>query len=148
MAGRGFPPKSPDRRAGKQKDHTAQTVLRSESVEPPALPERYAEIPEVAQWWETWVFSPQAEVFGSTDWQFLLDTLPLVAAYYEGNLKVAAELRLRMASYGATPADRARLRMTFAQADQADAKRPADGSANARSRYGNLRVVSQSSKSS
>jgi len=148
MAGRGFPPKAAERRAGKQKDHTAQTVLRPESVKAPPLPRRYGKIPEVARWWKTWVSSPQADVFGSTDWQFLLDTLPLVAAYYEGNLKVAAELRLRMASYGATPADRARLRMTFAQADQADARRPADGSSDARSRYGTLRVVPQASKSS
>lgn len=140
MAGRGFPPKDPSRRAGKQKDHTAQTTLRADRSDAPPLPRRYEEIPEVVRWWDTWVDSPQAEVFGSTDWQFLLDTLPLVAAYHEGDLRWAGELRLRMAAYGATPADRARLRMTFAQADEADAKRPTSG-ADARGRYGQLRVM-------
>jgi hypothetical protein len=36
--------------------------------------------------------------------------------------------------------DRARLRMQFAAADEADSKRPAPG-ANARARYGDLRVL-------
>ena len=37
---------------------------------------------------------------------------------------MAAELRLRVAKFGATPEDRARLRIQFAQADEADSKRP------------------------
>jgi hypothetical protein len=36
---------------------------------------------------------------------------------------LASELRLRMAKFGATPEDRARLRIVFADADEKDEKR-------------------------
>ena len=148
MAGMGPPPKPTGSRARRNADPVGQTVLRSETVEAPALPDAYEDFPEVARWWQSWVDSPQAEVLSSTDWQFLLDTLPLVKAYHysrdkdgiPNGLKWGAEIRLRVAQFGATPADRARLRMTFAQADEADRKRkPSETSA--RSLYGSLRVV-------
>ncbi len=141
MAGRGPAPKPTDRRARRNKDG-AQTVLRAETVEPPELPRRYAGDPDVARWWQTWVESPQAEIFSSTDWQYLLDTLPLVCAYYNDadGLKYAGEIRLRVAQFGATPQDRARLRMSFAAADDADRKRQPNIPAS-QSRYSSLRVV-------
>jgi hypothetical protein len=139
MAGRGPAPKDPRRRARSNTDPIPTTVLRFESAEAPELPADLEADPHVAAWWDTWRASPQAEHFGSTDWAFLLETAYLVAAFYGGDLKLAAEIRLRVAKYGATPEDRARLRMTFAQADEADAKRPEAPSA--RERYANLRVV-------
>jgi hypothetical protein len=39
-----------------------------------------------------------------------------------GDKAVAPELRLRVAKFGATPEDRARLRITFAAADEAEEK--------------------------
>lgn len=142
MPGVGPPPKDPKKRARGNKDPIASTTLRFERVPPPSLPSRYVGNEEVERWWQTWTDSPQADILGSTDWQGLLDTLPLVAAYYDGDLKQAAEIRLRVAAYGATPADRARLRMTFASADEADAKRRHETTGDtARERYAQLRVV-------
>lgn len=139
MAGRGPAPKPADKRA-RRNNAGAQTVLRAETVEPPELPRRYAADEDVARWWNTWVESPQAEIFSSTDWQYLLDTLPLVSAFYDGELKYGAEIRMRVAQFGATPQDRARLRMSFAAADDADRKRQPTIPAS-QSRYSGLRVV-------
>ena len=41
----------------------------------------------------------------------------------KGQWTLAAEVRLRVAKFGATPEDRARLRMVFADADEKDDKR-------------------------
>lgn len=148
MAGRGGPPKDPSRRARRNADPVGQTTLRAEVVEPPALPSRYTDYPEVVEWWDSWVNSPQADIFSSTDWQYLRDTLPLVKAYHcdENGLKYGAEIRLRVAQFGATPADRARLRMTFAQADEADRKRKPSEAGNAKALYSGLRVVNGDTK--
>jgi hypothetical protein len=90
-------------------------------------------------WWAMWKASPQAEHFSSTDWDFLLDTAVVHARLWSGEMSAAGELRLRVAKFGATPEDRARLRMQFAQADEADAKRPEGRSA--RERRGTLHAL-------
>lgn len=88
-----------------------------------------------------WRASPQAEHFSSTDWDFLLDTALIHARLWSGESSAATELRLRVAKFGATPEDRSRLRMQFAQADEADGQSPASEQA-ARGRYAALRVIS------
>jgi hypothetical protein len=87
-----------------------------------------------------WADSPLSTEFTSTDWSELLDTALLHARVWQGELKYLPELRLRTAKYGATPEDRARLRIQFAQADEAEAKTPKR--LNARQRFGNLSVES------
>lgn len=86
-------------------------------------------------WWETWRRAPQAAEFTATDWDFLLDTAVLHATFWEGDARVAPELRLRVAKFGATPEDRARLRLSVTQADD---ETPAKGAAR-KSRYEHLR---------
>jgi hypothetical protein len=150
MSGNGPPPKDQSKRARRNKDPQTQTVLRFEQAEPPELPdfriERDGELVEyewperTREWWERWKASPQAEHFSSTDWEFLLDTALIHGRFWRGDTSVAGELRLRVAKFGATMEDRARLRMQFAAADEADAKRPEPG-ASARARYGNLRAL-------
>jgi hypothetical protein len=54
-------------------------------------------------------------------------------------MKLLAELRLRVAKMGATSEDRARLRITYAQADEAEEKRDRKGTP--ASRYKQLRAV-------
>ena len=140
MAGRGPQPKDPSRKAGHSKDSHAQTILRFELAEPPDLPPHPGEEEwpqRTRDWWEMWVASPQADTFSSTDWDFLLDTALLHARLWRGEVTAAPELRLRVAKFGATPEDRARLRMQFAQADEADSKRP-PGAGSAKARYGDL----------
>ena len=150
MAGRGAAPKDPGRRARANKDPVPQTVLRFEQAEPPDLPTlqvmQDGELVEHAwpartlDWWEMWKASPQAEHFSSTDWDFLLDTAVVHSRLWSGEMSAAGELRLRVAKFGATPEDRARLRMQFAQADEADGKRP-DGPRSARERRGTLHAL-------
>lgn len=143
MAGRGPAPKPADRRARTNKDPIPQTVLRFERAEQPPLPDDIDWHPQTRRWWEMWGRSPQAETFTEPDWSFLLDTaLMHHAMWSKGQWTLAAEVRLRVAKFGATPEDRARLRMVFADADEKDEKRLAKQQGqSARERYGNLRVL-------
>lgn len=112
MPGRG-PARNPDR-----------SQVRRRNIEPPTVVvmadgERYgSELPDTFEWpnatldwWDTWRSSAQASTFTDTDWSFLLDTAVLHGEFWSGNRSVAAELRLRVAKFGATPEDRARLRI-------------------------------------
>ncbi|WP_405674879.1 hypothetical protein OG292_03215 [Streptomyces sp. NBC_01511] len=151
MGGNGPAPKSNDRRARRNKDAIPQTVLRWERAEAPELPdfrvERDGQLVEFVwperthEWWQMWIASPQADHFGSSDWQFLLDTALIHARLWRGDLSAAGELRLRVAAFGATPADRARLRMVFAEADGLDGGRGSSGAPSAREQYGQLRMM-------
>ncbi|GAA3957936.1 hypothetical protein GCM10023085_45540 [Actinomadura viridis] len=141
MAGRGPAPKDPNRRARANKDPVAQTVLRFVRAEQPELPEDVEWHPRTQAWWAMWGRSAQAETFTETDWAFLLDTaLMHHAMWSKGQWTLAAEVRLRVAKYGATPEDRARLRMVFADADEKDEKRAAKQPASVQ-RYGDLRLL-------
>jgi hypothetical protein len=130
-------------------------VITAEPVEQPELPDFDIEIavdgqiiaqkfewPErTRDWWRMWAESPLSGEFTSTDWSELLDTAVLHARFWKGDVKLAGELRLRVAKFGATPEDRARLRITFAQADEAEEKRGESGSGAAKSRYKGLRLA-------
>lgn len=149
MAGNGPPPKA--RMVRHKATPVAQTILRWKRAEPPRLPEfrieRDGQLVEFVwpgrsrEWWQMWVDSPQAEHFGSSNWQYLLDTALIHARLWRDDLSAAAELRLRVAAFGATPADWARLRMVFAEADGADQGRGSSGGPPARERCGNLRPL-------
>jgi hypothetical protein len=150
MAGRGPAPKPADKRARRNTDPVPLRVLIAEALEQPALPGGVpvsvdGELVELdwpertRDWWQMWNDSPLSAEFTSTDWSFLLDTAMLHAAFWRGDIKVAGELRQRVAKFGATPEDRARLRITFAAADEAEEKPARQGSA--RERYKGLRAV-------
>ena len=150
MAGRGPAPKNPDRRARSNKDPIPLRVIHAEPVSQPELPAlmvradgelRVVDWPDVTrEWWQMWADSPLSRDFTSTDWSELRDTARLHALYWLGDKSVAGELRLRVAKFGATPEDRARLRITFAQADEADDKRPNHG-VSSRARRGALKAL-------
>lgn len=139
MAGRGPAPKAPGRRARRNKEEHQVTRIRWERAPQPDLPEEHptlGEWPEqTRQWWRMWGESPLSDTFGATDWAFLLDTALLHASVWSGSQAVMAELRLRVAKFGATPEDRARLRIQFAEADERD---PQPRVAAARERYGSV----------
>lgn len=135
MAGAGPAPKPDGRRARRNKDDQQTTILRFEEADQPELPDGYPWPDETVKWWNLWRDSPQAEHFGSTDWSFLLDTAFLHAMLWgNADISVLPELRLRVAKFGATPEDRARLRMQFAEADEKDARRPQTSRPSARER--------------
>ncbi|MEU7642502.1 hypothetical protein AB0C11_41990 [Streptomyces sp. NPDC039016] len=88
-----------------------------------------------------WCESPQAEYFSPTDWDFLLGTALIHARLWNGEASAAAELRLRVAKFGATPEGRARLRMQFAPDVEHHELRGAESKRTARNRYVGLKVV-------
>lgn len=148
MAGRGPAPKDPARRARRNKGPEMQIIL-SEPVPQPKLPVRMPNgdpWPQITRaWWRMWGKDPLAAEFRATDWAELRDTAVLHGLYWSGHVKLAGELRLRTAKFGATAEDRARLRIQYAAADEADDKRDRRRAGQAgeetKKRYGNLRAV-------
>lgn len=138
MAGRGPRPKNPERRVRTNSNGLAGIALRFELGSAPELPEDIPWPDQTRAWWDVWVSSPHAEHFTQITWETLLTTALIHADVWAGNLDRAPELRLREAKYGATPEDMARLRMTMAEADEADSKRPEKS---AQSRYGATRLA-------
>lgn len=141
MAGRGPAPKPAARRARVNADLVPSTVLRFQPAEAPELPEGVEWHPRTRAWWEMWAGSSQAETFTATDWSFLLDTALMHSAMWsKGRWELAGEVRLRVSKFGATPEDRARLRMVYADADEKDERRAAKRPA-ARERRGTLHAL-------
>ena len=140
MAGRGPAPKDPAKRARRNKDPQALRVIEAEPQPQPELPTDVEWHPQTLEWWAMWGRSPLSQTYTDNDWRELMDTALVHTRHWDGDKTAAAELRIRVAKFGATPEDRARLRITFAQADEADQKRttPAKKSKGA---YGDLKVV-------
>ncbi|MCI2958240.1 hypothetical protein MN032_11075 [Agromyces atrinae] len=67
------------------------------------------------RWWDNWRRSPQGvRMLTDPDWDYLLDTALLHHLMWQTggrNSERASEIRLRVAAFGATPADRLRLRI-------------------------------------
>jgi len=61
------------------------------------------------------------------------------AEFVSGNFDRAAELRIRMAKFGATPEDMARLRIVLAEADEKDRRK--SGPEKPQSRFAHLKAV-------
>ena len=156
MAGRGPQPKDPAKRARTNSDPMGLRVYTADRVVQPELPEfdvqvevdgdlvaqRFEWPAATRRWWLVWGSEPMAQDFTATDWDFLLDTALLHAKVWgKGDLKLLPELRLRVAKMGATSEDRARLRITYAAADEADERRTVSSSGSARSRRGPLKAV-------
>ncbi|WP_240679031.1 phage terminase small subunit [Streptomyces sp. ScaeMP-e83] len=66
-----------------------------------------------------WSQAPQTAEWTETDWLELEITARLVDALYQGDLRQAGEIRQRTAKWGSTVEDRNRLRMKFADSDEA-----------------------------
>jgi len=100
-------------RAQRAKDSTYTTVLD--------MGETYGEpLPEVEgltwhkqtlKWWESWRRNPLAQTFTPVEWAYLHDTALLHSHMWSGDARLAGEIRLRVSQFGATTADRERLRL-------------------------------------
>lgn len=149
MAGRGRPPKPPEKLAGhgaaKARAASMRIIPITPVPQPPLPATRPGGLPwpeHTRTWWKQWADEPIAREFSGPDWAFLLDTALLHAALWgDGNAKVAPELRLRLAKYGTTPEDRARLRITYSSADAAEGRRDAASGATARARRAGIKVI-------
>lgn len=136
MAGRGPAPKDPSTRARSNSDPVPGRKVVAPPVKQPRLPTFKVSNPlsgrqvtfvwpaQTKAWWKMWGDSPLSADFTETDWSFLMDTAILHAAFWRGDVKAAAELRLRVAKFGATPEDRARLRISTAPTPEAAAEPP------------------------
>lgn len=141
MGGRGPAPKDPSQRRRANKPPVPATVVTpDDELRGPELPTDVDWHARTTDWWETWRRSPQAQSMTTTDWSFLLDTALLHSAMWQkGHWTLAAEVRLRVAKLGATPEDRARLRMSV---DMPGTPKPAESQPAAGGRYAHLRDVS------
>lgn len=135
MAGIGPPPKDPARRARRNKDTITGREVSFLPVEPMELPGDL--LPEgeewhsaTLRWWKRWCESPLAENLPEVDWSELEACAVLHHEFMrKRSFTLGSELRLRMAKWGATPEDRARLRITIADADAKDpGAKPTGGS--------------------
>ena len=106
-------------------------VAQDGAIRGPDLPE-YDWHPRTLDWWETWRRSPLAQEFGQTDWDFLIDTAFLHSQMWAGEVRLASEVRLRAAKFGATPEDRLRLKVQIDQEAEQVAKAPAPKARKAR----------------
>lgn len=124
MAGHGPPPKPADQRArGKRSDVIPLRIItQEEKAEQPLLPAAVDWHIQTIAWWHKWRESALSQDFTSMDWDYLLDTAMVHTRFWNGDQKAAAELRLRVANFGQTPADRARLRIQVITADETQAK--------------------------
>lgn len=148
MAGRGPRPKPADRRARTNKDPVPTRIVEASALEPAELPmdllpdgEEWH--PATLRWWARWCESPLAQNLPAVDWSELEACAVLHHEFMrKRSFTLGSELRLRMAKWGATPEDRARLRITIADADAKDEKRPVASSS--RDRRGTLRALPSS----
>lgn len=137
MAGPGRIPKHPSATTRPNRANANMRVITAEPTEQPELPDfdvwvqvdgvmvsqQFDWPARTREWWQMWADSPLAEDFTSNDWSELLDTAVIHAKFWSGDTKLAAELRLRTSLFGATPVDRARLKIQFAAADEAEERR-------------------------
>jgi hypothetical protein len=93
---------------------------------PPGFPydgKRYKWPPITKTWWDHWSDTTLNDGFTVHDWDYLMDTAVIHAKHWLGlDMKAGGELRQRLAKFGVTPEDRARLRIVMVDADTAEEK--------------------------
>lgn len=126
----GAAPKDPGTQANAaiaKKEQARVRIVDSAPVSAPAIPRRMPDgdawPPQTLRWWKNWINDPMTLDYRQSDWADLLDCMVIHGMFWStGQVKYASELRLRLARHGATREDRARLRITFATADEAERK--------------------------
>jgi hypothetical protein len=105
---------APKENAQRRNHHEHAQTLPAEAQPGRELPKGLGiTTPGAKRFWKTWSTAPQTAVWTETDWAELELTTKLVDGLFLGDLKLAGEIRQRVAKWGATVEDRARLRMTF-----------------------------------
>ena len=113
MPGKGPAPKAVRSRPNDTARRQAE-MIRLEAdgaLRGPELPDSVDFHPRTIVWWDNWRRSPQAQHMGQVDWDFMVDTAMMHSQMWNGDLKMAAEVRIRVAKFGATPEDRLRLKV-------------------------------------
>jgi hypothetical protein len=143
MAGIGSPPKDPSKRARRNSDVVPLRVVQVVPDRQPGFVETFGPVNALAErpwhentleFWEQLGEFPTTRGLLSAQWSLLGVAVMHYDLVMRGQMQYAAEMRLELAKFGIAPDDVARLRFSFAQADQAEARVPA----RSRSRYENL----------
>lgn len=131
-------PKQMGTKGGRTPDKVPFRVVGLPKTPAPELPEHFRMVdandegvlvrkrvkypPETRNWWDAWVRSPLNDGFTEHDWNYLLEVSVIHACFWLDidRMKCASELRQRMSLFGATPADRARLRIILVNAETAE----------------------------
>jgi len=117
VAGKGFAPKD-----GKNVTTISYTPAPQPQL-PRTMPDGSPWPDETVTFWAALAEYPLSDDWTLIEWLYHLDTAVLHAEFWlTGKATYASELRLRLAKIGATAEDRARLRIAFANADEAEAK--------------------------
>ncbi|MEU5166803.1 hypothetical protein [Streptomyces mutomycini] len=99
--------------------HESATEISKESQPGRPLPRTLpVSTAKAKEFWKVWASSPQSATFLETDWFELEMVTLLVDQLVQGDYKLAGEIRQRVAKFGATNEDRARLRMKFEEKEQ------------------------------
>ncbi|MFD7336656.1 hypothetical protein ACFV98_11715 [Streptomyces violascens] len=126
MPSRRGPAPNPNARRRNTDHALGEHGLSLSSGEGRALPKSLGvETGGAKRFWKTWASAPQTEHWLETDWAELELTTRLVDAFYQGNVRLAGEIRQRVGRWGATTEDRARLRMNFDQQAEQEAAQAA-----------------------
>ncbi len=136
MAGKGFAPNDPK---------NVTTVEYTPSVQPPLpdlMPDGSPWPPESVALWAALAEYPLAKDWTLIEWLYHMDTVVIHAEFWlTGKATYAAELRLRLAKIGATAEDRARLRIAFANADEAEGRKDKTPARSAKDQFRGLTAV-------
>lgn len=128
--------KPDDRRARRNKDVVPLRLIEVEPTDQPELPPGVEWHVQTILWWHMWGQSEFSADFTNAEWSYLTDTALVHNEFWNGDFKLAAELRLRAAKFGVTPEDRVRLRIQVVAAQTAEAEAEAKGNMpNSRGRY-------------
>ena len=130
---RGASPKEMGTKAGHSGKQVPFRVVGIPQVPQPPLPDyfkwfdgettRKIKYPkETIEWWDQWSTSPLIDGFTIHDWEYLKQTSIVHAKFCLGIdfAKMEASLRQRLAKYGVTPEDRAKLRIVTVTAATAE----------------------------
>lgn len=126
MAGVGPAPKA---KRSRDRDTAVRDLVKSDGklggfpLPEDALKDGETWHPRTVIWWDAWRESPQAtRMITAVDWETLLEcALMHHEMWIKRNFMLANEVRLRTAKFGATPEDRARLKLEIEVPEQYDA---------------------------
>lgn len=148
MAGRGPAPKDPRRRARTNSDPVPVRYVEVRPDRQPSLADLVGEVnpgtgapwsAATVDFWESLGEFPSTDNLLRAQWVVLARAMVLDDLVMAGDVRHVSELRLQLAKFFVAPDDMMRGRIVAAQADEADAKRPAASSS--RERFGDLRLA-------
>jgi hypothetical protein len=130
MAGRGRVPKEHRTREydSPQLEELTAAPVADRTLPMDLLPDGDVWHPATLRWWAAWVESPLTADLPAVDWRELEACAVLHHEFMsKRSTALAAELRLRVAKWGATPEDRMRLKVKVTTGEQAEGPAPRAG---------------------